>query len=152
MRDLSLHILDVVENSIRADARRVEILVEEDEAADLLRLEITDDGNGMDQSMLEQATEPFVTSKAGKRIGLGLPLLAQAAREAEGKLVVSSELGVGTRIVATFRHSHPDRKPLGDIASTLGTLVGGHPGIDFRYEHRIGAQVDVFDTREIRCR
>lgn len=152
MRDLSLHILDVVENSIRADARRVEILVEEDEAADLLKLEITDDGNGMDKSMLEQATKPFVTSKAGKRVGLGLPLLAQAAREAEGELAVSSELGAGTRIVATFRHSHPDRKPLGDIASTLGTLVGGHPSIDFRYEHRVGAQVDVFDTREVGSR
>jgi len=152
MRDLSLHILDVVENSTRAGARRVEILVVEDEAADVLRLEIADDGAGMEESMLEKAASPFVTTKTGKRIGLGLPLLAQAAREAEGDFEASSEAGTGTRIVATFRHSHPDRKPLGDIASTLETLVGGHPGIEFRYEHRAGAQVDVFDTREVGCR
>lgn len=149
MRDLSLHILDVVENSIRANARRVEILVEEDEVADLLRLEIADDGNGMDESMMKQATDPFVTSKPGKRVGLGLALLEQATKEADGEFELESEGGAGTRIRATFRHAHPDRKPLGDIPATLETLVAGNPGVEFLYEYRRGAETITFDTRGI---
>jgi signal transduction histidine kinase len=152
VKDLSLHILDVVENSIRAEARRIGILVEVDEATDLLRLEITDDGVGMEEAMCRRATDPFVTTKDGKCVGLGLPLLAQAAREAGGRLELSSSPGRGTRVVATFRYSHPDRKPLGDIAATIQALVTGHPGIDLRYEQRIDDRIDIFDTREVGCR
>lgn len=149
MRDLSLHILDVVENSIRANARCVEILVEEDEVADLLKLEIADDGNGMDESMMKEATDPFVTSKPGKRVGLGLALLEQATKEADGEFELESEAGVGTRIRATFRLAHPDRKSLGDIPATLETLVAGNPGVEFLYEHRRGTETITFDTRGI---
>ena len=149
MRDLSLHILDVVENSIRANARRVEILVEEDEVADRLVLQIVDDGNGMDEAMMKQATDPFVTSKPGKKVGLGLALLEQATKEADGEFELESEDGVGTRITATFRHAHPDRKPLGDIPATLESLVAGNPGVELHYEYRRGAETITFDTRGI---
>ena len=150
MEDLSLHILDVVENSLRSHAKLVEITVAEDEEQDLLTLEIRDDGNGMDTEKCARAGDPFFTTKPGQRFGLGLALLAQAAREAEGEFQVSSSPGAGTMVRATFRYGHPDRKPLGDLAATLETLVAGNPGVDFVYEHRAGAGTARLDTRELR--
>ena len=152
MRDLSLHILDIAENSIRAGAKRIEISLAEDLASDLLSLEIRDDGTGMDEQTRRSAAHPFFTSKANRRIGLGLALLEQAAQEADGRFEIASEPGKGTRITATFRFSHPDRKPIGDIAATLEAMVSGNPGVDFRYERRQGSELDVFDTREVGCR
>ena len=149
MEDLSLHILDVVENSIRAQAKRVEISVVEDKEKDLLALEIKDDGKGMDSWTQSRAAQPFFTTKEGKRIGMGLALLAQATKEANGRFEISSTPGVGTRIKATFLYSHPDRKPLGDIPATLETLIAGNPGVDFIYEHKKGAKIVRFDTREV---
>ena len=150
MEDLSLHILDVVENSLRSEARRVQILVIEDVKQDLLTLEIKDDGKGMDPEKCARAADPFFTTKPGRRFGLGLALLAQAAREAEGDFHVSSLPGAGTTVRVTFRWGHPDRKPLGDIGATLQTLVVANPEVDFVYEHRRGAEVVRFDTREVR--
>ena len=150
MQDLSLHILDVVENSLRSKARLVEIRLIEDLERDVLVLQIKDDGEGMDPETLSRATDPFFTSKADKKVGLGLALLAQAAREAGGKLELSSSRGAGTTVRATFRNSHPDRKPMGDMAATLQTLVGGNPDVDFLYEHRKGTEITRFDTRELR--
>jgi len=152
MRDLSLHMLDIAENSIRTGATRVEIRLAEDLASDLLTLEIRDDGAGMDPATRRNAARPFFTRKPGRRIGLGLALLEQAAREAEGTFDIASAPGEGTRVTATFRFSHPDRKPIGDVAATLEALVAGNPGVGFRYERRTGMDLDVFDTREVGCR
>ena len=148
MKDLSLHVLDVVENSIRAEAKLVEICLEQDTEKDLLTLRIEDDGKGMESQTERQAADPFFTTKSGRRFGMGLALLAQAAREAEGEFEISSSPGHGTKIRATFRHSHPDRKPLGDLAATLEVLVAGNPGVDFVYEHKSNGEVTRFDTRE----
>ena len=149
MKDLSLHVLDIAENSIRAEAERIEIRVVEDVENDVLTLQINDDGKGMDPEALRRAADPFFTGKPGRRFGLGLAMLAQASREADGQFEISSTPEAGTRVTATFRHSHPDRKPLGDMAATLATLVAGNPGVDFLYEHREGAEVTQFDTREV---
>ena len=149
MKDLSLHILDIVENAVRADAKLVRISVVEDVEKDVLTLAIADDGKGMEPEIRQQAADPFFTTKDGRRFGMGLALLAQAAREADGEFDISSAPGGGTAICAKFRYSHPDRKPLGDIAATLETLVVGNPGVDFLYEHRQGAEVTRFDTREV---
>jgi len=152
MEDLSLHILDIVENSLRSQARLVEILVTEDPGRDLLTLEIRDDGKGMDPEECSRATDTFFTTKPGRRVGLGLALVAQAAREAGGEFTVSSAADVGTTVRATFRWGHPDRRPLGDISATLEALVAGNPGVDFVCEQRRGADVIRFDTREVRRR
>lgn len=149
MKDLSLHLLDIVENSIRAEAKRVEISVVEDEESDLLMLKIEDDGKGMEEEALRRATQPFFSTKPGRRVGLGLALLAQATREANGCFEISSVPGTGTKIKATFHYSHPDRKPLGDIPATLETLMIGNPGVDFLYEHRTGNRTMRIDTREV---
>jgi len=99
--------------------------------------------------MKARAANPFFTTKQGKRFGLGLALLSQATREADGSFSINSEPGKGTEIKATFRYSHPDRKPLGNISETLTTLVIGNRGIDFIYEHRQGDEVILFDTRKV---
>lgn len=150
MEDLSLHVLDIVENSVRSNASLVEIRLTEDLEQDMLTLEIKDNGEGMSPDALDRAADPFYTSKAGKKVGLGLALLAQAAREADGNLDVSSSPDGGTTIRAVFKHSHPDRKPIGDMAATLQALVRGNPDVDFFFDHRKGPDVIHFDTREIK--
>jgi signal transduction histidine kinase len=149
MEDLSLHILDVVENSLRAQAKLVEIEVTEDMEADLLTLEIRDDGRGMNAQECARAADPFFTTKPGRRVGLGLALLAQAAREAGGGFQVSSTPGAATTVRATFRWGHPDRRPLGDIQATLKTLVAANPDVAFVYAHRRGDKTVRLDTREL---
>ena len=136
MQDLSLHILDIVENSINAGSSRIEVRIVADEKADLLKLLIADDGRGMNEEELEKAQDPFYSSRPGKRIGLGIPLLAQAAREGGGELSMQSTAGGGTVLKASFTMSHPDRKPMGDIAGTMRMLQVTHPEIEFVFEQQ----------------
>lgn len=150
MQDLSLHILDLVENSLRAGAKLIGISVFEDMEQDLLTVEIRDDGKGMDPQTCSQAADAFFTTKPRRRVGLGLALLAMAAKQAGGGLHISSLPGVGTTVRATFRLSHPDCKPLGDMSATLETLVAANPEVDFIYEHRRGAEIARLDTRKVR--
>lgn len=145
-----MHILDVVENSVRSKAKLIEISLVEDREQDLLTLEIRDDGSGMPPEDCARAADPFFTTKSGRRIGFGLALLEQAAREAEGDFHVFSSPGSGTMVMASFRWSHPDRKPLGDIPATLETLVASYPEVDFVYEQRMGEEIIRFDAREVR--
>lgn len=150
VQDLSLHILDIVENSLAAGARRVEIRIAEDLQEDRLRIEIIDDGCGMDETMVKQALDPFFTTKTTRRVGLGLPLLTEACRICNGELCLQSCPGQGTKVKATFQHSHIDRKPLGQMGDTLITLIVGHPEVDLLYEHRKNGKVFSLDTREIK--
>lgn len=148
MEDLSLHILDIAENSISASAKRIEIRIDEDKAKDLLTVEIKDDGKGMDEQTLQKALDPFFTTRTTRKVGLGLSLLAQAARQSDGKIELSSGPGKGTTVKAVFRLSHPDCKPVGDVHETMRTLVAGYPGTDFLYEHKKNGSIYRFDTRE----
>lgn len=152
MRDLSLHILDIAENSISAEASLVEIRLEENRRENLLVLEITDNGKGMDEEMRSRALSPFATSRKTRDVGLGLPLLAAAADQAGGRLTLESEPGKGTKVRATFELNHIDLKPLGDIAETILTLIIANPGIEFVYRHRIDGAEYVLDTREVKAR
>ena len=152
MEDLSLHVLDIAENAVRASAKRIEIMVVEDKEKDLLTIEIKDDGQGMDETKLKKAIRPFYTTKSRGRIGLGLSLLVQSVREGGGGLVVNSIPGKGTQIKASFRYTHPDRKPLGDMAQTMLTLIAGYPQLDFVYEHRVDNSVYRLNSREMKKR
>lgn len=151
MQDLSLHILDIAENSITAGAKNIEIKVIEDFKKDLLIIEIADDGKGMDPEVLTQATDPFVSTRKERRVGLGLSLFEQAARMSNGDLTIRSDPQGGTRVRATFQHSHIDRKPLGDIGQTIITLVMGSPEIDLVYRHKKSKYEYCFDTRTIKA-
>ena len=102
MLELALHILDITENSTRAGAHRIDMNLEENHEADLLTLEISDDGAGMDPETLSKALDPFYTTKKVRRVGLGLPMLAQAAERTGGGLTLTSEPGRGTRLKVTF--------------------------------------------------
>ena len=141
MEDLSLHVLDIVQNSIAASARNVLIRVVEYTELDFLLLEITDDGEGMAWETVRRAPDPFFSTHESKRIGLGIPLLAQATRECDGSLDLLSEKGAGTVIRARFRLSHPVLKPLGDMAATVQTLLAGRPELHIEYEHRRDGQL-----------
>jgi signal transduction histidine kinase len=151
MEDFALHILDIAENSIAASAKRIEILIIEDTMNDLLSIEIRDDGKGMDAETRERALDPFFTTRTTRRVGLGIPLLAQAARESDGTIEIISEPGKGTTVKACFRHSHPDRKPLGDIAETVRTIMAGKAELELKYEHRIDGSVYRLDTRDLKA-
>jgi signal transduction histidine kinase len=122
--------------------------VAEDPAKDLLTVEISDDGKGMDEQTLKQAMDPFFTTRTTRRVGLGLPLLAQASRESDGNIEVDSKPGQGTRVKATFGYHHLDRKPIGDIQETIQTLMVGHPEIHLLFEHTTDGSTYRFDTRE----
>jgi hypothetical protein len=150
MQDLSLHILDIVENGTQAGATLIEIDISEDIGKDLLRISIQDNGRGMDAEMLRGAADPFVTTRTTRRVGMGLPLLKQAAEETGGDLRITSELGKGTRVVATFQKSHIDRRPLGDMGATLTTLIIGNPDRDFVYTSNLREEEVEVDTRSIR--
>ena len=135
MQDLSLHLLDVVENALAAGADRVEIRIVEAAEEDIVRIEIQDNGRGMDEETARHALDPFYTTKPGKRVGLGLPLLAQAAREAGGQMEIDTEPGKGTLVRATFQLSHPDLKPIGDMLQTMSVLKCCNPGVHFTFDH-----------------
>jgi len=150
MRDLSLSILDIVENSIAAKATKVKILVEEDLEKDQFRLSITDNGRGIDDRDLLKVTDPFVTTKTYRRVGLGLSLLKTKAQQCHGDLTISSRTGEGTTVKVVFQYGHIDRPPLGDIASTLVCIILANPGVNVLYQHTVGNVVYRLDTRRIK--
>lgn len=150
MRELSLHILDVVENGIAAGANCIWIEVDEARQKDLIKIVIRDNGRGMPLEKLQNLDDPFITSRTTRRVGLGLSLLAAASTRCDGKVRVDSATGKGTEIEATFRFHHIDRAPMGDMAATVTTLIIGNPGIDFVYSHRIDGREFQLDTRELR--
>ena len=152
MEDISLHILDIAENSVAAKADKIEIKILEDKKKDLLLVEISDNGSGMDEETTKKALDPFYTTKTTRRFGLGLPFLSEAAKAAKGDLSIKSKKGKGTKIKATFQHSHIDRKPLGDIGQTIITLVIGNPEVDIIYMHKKNSHNYFFNTRKIKSR
>ncbi len=149
MEDLSLHILDVVENSIEANATKIEIKIVEEKSNDLLAVEIKDNGRGMNKETINKVLDPFYTTRTTRRVGMGLSLLAQAARESNGNFKIDSKVGIGTEVKAVFQYSHIDRKPIGDMKNTLITLMISHPEINFVYEHQDEKEKYILDSNEI---
>jgi len=150
MEELSLHILDIVENSIAAGAKHVSIRIRESRDEDLLYIEIVDDGIGMNEHMLEKAPDPFFTTRKTRRVGLGLALFEQAAKAAGGECAIASHPGTGTEVAAKFRWSHVDRQPLGNIEGTLLTLIVGNPLVEFSYQHAAGGSEVSFNTSKLK--
>jgi hypothetical protein len=146
MEDLSLHILDVAVNGIEAGATRLDVDLEEDPAGDRLVVEIRDDGRGMPRAAAAMAVDPFYTTRATRRVGMGLSLLSAAARAAGGDVSIESAPGAGTRVRAWFRRSHVDRPPLGDLEATVLALVAGHPDVEVSFRHAVGGQAYVVRT------
>lgn len=150
LAELSMHILDIVQNSISAGANFVRVRIEEDKKNDYLIIEIEDNGRGMTEEQVRNAQDPFYTSKSGKRVGLGIPLFKQTAEHCDGSFEIVSELGKGTLVRAKFRKSHIDLPPMGNLIDTILTLVVGTPEVDFAFEIISNNIEFVFDTREIK--
>lgn len=150
MEDISLHVLDVAENGLRAGARKIVIKITEDLSANMLEVEVEDDGKGMDPEMAAKAMDPFFTTRDTRKVGLGLALLRDAAELAGGKMTIASGPGKGTKVIATFQHDHIDRKPIGDMGSTIVGILMGSSEVDVIYEHRVDGKEFRLDTRELR--
>ena len=137
MREISLHLLDIAENSVAAQSRNICIEVDENLQSDLLTVSVTDDGRGMDAKTAQQVLDPFYTTRTTRKVGLGIPLLKLAAEMAEGRLSLVTEAGRGTKVEASFRHSHIDRMPLGDLAITFLTLLVSYPHIHWVFYYQV---------------
>ncbi len=135
MEDLSLHIMDIVDNSLRVGAENIDIRLVENTENHTLILEIEDDGPGMDEELLKNATNPFFTTKEGKKFGLGLSLLSQASEDAGGMMKIERGKDRGIKITATFHTDNIDIKPIGNINKTLRVLRAAHPEVNFSFEH-----------------
>lgn len=150
MKELSLHILDIAKNSVKAKATLIEIIVDEDTNKNLLTIEIKDNGCGMSKEFLQTVKDPFSTTRTTRKVGMGISLFEAAAVQCGGKLDITSEVGVGTTLTTTFELDSIDRAPLGDMAGTMVTLISGSPSIDFMYKHTKDNKEFVLDTREVR--
>ncbi len=150
MRELALHLLDIAENSVAAGANDIAISVDEDLANDRLRMSVEDNGKGMDPSTVARVIDPFVTSRTTRKVGLGIPLLKEAAEACNGNLQIESQVGRGTRIDVDFKRSHIDRMPLGDLPGTILTLVVAYPDIHWIFDYRYGERNFCFDDAGVK--
>ncbi|HHV99549.1 MAG TPA: ATP-binding protein [Clostridiaceae bacterium] len=150
MKDISLHLLDIIRNSTAAGARNIKVQILADINEDELRIIIEDDGIGMDNELLERVTNPFTTTRTTRKIGMGIPLLKASAEMSSGELKIDSVKGKGTVVCATFKISHIDRPPLGDIASTMTGLIAAEPEIEFILNLNSDNGSFKFDTTEIK--
>lgn len=155
MKELSLNILDVAENSVKAGAALTQILIDENE--ETLTITIQDDGCGMDEETVKAVIDPFYTTRTTRNVGLGIPLLKLACEQTDGTLTITSKTrsdspaDYGTTVTAIFHKNHIDFTPLGDVISTVVTLIQGHPDTDFYFYHTKNEGAVSLDTREIRA-
>lgn len=150
MKDLSLHVLDIAENSVRAGASLVTITVTNSARRDRIILRFADNGKGMSPELLARVTDPFTTTRTTRRVGLGIPLFKDAAEQTGGTFSIESTLGVGTTTTAEFVRSSIDTPPEGDLCGSVLTLIQGAPEIDFLFTYETDEGSFSCDTREIR--
>jgi len=150
MTEISLNILDIAQNSVRAEASLIEIEVAADSGKDILSVLIKDNGKGMTKEQAQKVTDPFFTTRTTRKIGLGIPFFKLAAESTGGSFSIVSEPGKGTSVRAEFVLSSIDRMPLGDITSTIHALVTLNSSIDFVYTYTHDGRSFTLDTREFR--
>jgi hypothetical protein len=150
MKDLSLHILDVVHNSIRAKANEIRIAITEDKDAGDYMLVISDNGSGIAPEVLPHVADPYTTSRKTRKVGMGLALLKQNAEQSGGEFSIHSVSGEGTEVTSRFGHQHIDRPPIGDISGVLVQLIAAFPGLRFLYSHKTGKGAYLFDSFEVK--
>lgn len=150
MRELSLHILDIVQNSITAGAKEITVEINENIPDDTLRIRISDNGCGMDAETLARVNGSFASSRTTRKVGMGIALFRAAAELSDGGLVLESEKGKGTTTTATFRHSSIDRMPMGNISETMMLLAAKAKDFELKYRHVWNGKTFVFSTDEIK--
>ncbi len=155
MKELSLNLLDIAENSVKAGASLTQLLLTEQDG--VLTFQVVDNGCGMTEEVLKGVTDPFYTTRTTRPVGLGLPLLRMAAEQTDGSMTVQSRHkdahpeDHGTTVTAVFHTDHIDCPPLGDLVGTMVTLIQGHPDTDFLFVHRLSdGRTAELDTRQLR--
>ncbi|SHH67951.1 ATP-binding protein [Sporanaerobacter acetigenes] len=150
MKELSLHVLDIARNSIEAGANIVSIRIDENLELDLLTIEIEDNGKGIDRELIEKVTDPFFTTRKTRSVGLGLALAKESAIHCDGDFKIESEKGKGTKVIFSYRYSHIDRAPLGNMGQTIMTLISFDDDIEILYKHMYNNAKFNFDTRNVK--
>lgn len=150
MKELSLHILDIVQNSIRANAQEIAIRIDDSASENEFRIEVCDDGKGMNDTEMEQALSPYFTSRTTRRVGLGIPLLKQNAEMTGGSLQIDTAPGKGCQLSATFIRDHLDRPPLGNLSSTLILLLVSNPNLHFKFNYQTDQGIFQLDSVELK--
>lgn len=150
MRELSLNVLDITQNSVSAGASLIEIAVTVDRKNDVMRIAISDNGRGMTPEQVESVRDPFFTTRTTRKVGMGVPLFKMAAEMTGGSLDIRSAVGQGTTVSALFHPSHVDCTPLGDMCSTICTLIRMNPQLDFVYSYTVDEKSFTVDTRELK--
>ncbi len=150
MPEISLNVLDIAQNSIRAGATLIIITVTADRKKDIMTIVIEDNGCGMSKDQVTSVLDPFYTTRTTRKVGLGIPFFQYAAISTGGNFSIESVVGEGTVVTASFILSHIDRMPLGDMTSTLHTLITLNNRIDFLYTYTVDNKYFTLDTREFR--
>lgn len=150
MEDISSHIMDIAMNSVTAGADRISIVIEKNPATEIFKLVVADNGAGMDAETMIKVQDPFFSTKTGRKVGLGIPLLKGTAETTGGSFRLESEKGVGTSITATFDSRHPDLPPLGNIRDTFFVLIVSHPEVDFDLHYSVNGKTFALDTAEMK--
>ena len=150
MTEISLNVLDIANNSIRAEASLIEIIIQIQRDMDQLTITIADNGCGMTKAQIEKVVDPFFTTRTTRKVGLGVPFFKMAAESTGGSFHIESSPGAGTKVIAVFGLSHIDRMPLGDMNSTMHTLITLNTQIDFYYQYILDDKDFTLDTREFR--
>ena len=150
MVEISLHILDIVQNSIKANASSIKIDIDIDTLKNYLKVEISDNGSGMTDEFLKEVINPFCTSRTTRKVGLGIPLFKNACEQTGGSFEITSKLGEGTKVIANFVFDSIDRQPLGDMASTILCAINTNDAIDYVYHLSYNGNDFTFDTIKIR--
>ena len=150
MRELSLNVLDIAQNSVSANASLIEIELKEDTGNHDLLIGIYDNGKGMTPEQVESVRDPFFTTRTTRKVGMGIPLFKFAAEMTGGKFEIESEVGVGTKVRAYFKTDHLDFTPVGDMTSTMISLITMNLHIDFVYKRKVNEKEFTVDTRQLK--
>jgi hypothetical protein len=150
MEDISSHIMDIVMNSVTAEAKHISVVIEKDPRTSILGLTIADDGVGMDSETAQKVQDPFFSTKTGRKVGLGIPLLKGTAETTGGSFELTSAKGAGTTIRATFDSRHPDLPPMGNVRDTFFVLIVSHPDVEFNFHYFVDGKNFTLDTGELK--
>lgn len=150
MQELSMNIMDIVQNSVKAEATEIEIYINENIKDNKFIFSIKDNGKGMTKEFIKKVKDPFSTSRTTRKVGLGIPFVDQTCQMCNGKLDIQSEIGIGTTITATMEYNNIDRPPLGDIAATMQAIIISNPDKNFTYTHIYNDKEFTLKTTELK--
>lgn len=150
MKEISMHILDITMNSLKADATLIEIMIEDSIKNNLLKISIKDNGRGMSEDVISKVTNPFFTTRTTRKVGLGIPMLKESCERCNGYLTINSNPGVGTTVTCFFERDNIDRAPLGNMGETIMTIINSGNNFELIYSHRTDSSTFIFNTIEIK--